>query len=49
MQPQVEQQAAGNDWIVLKAIEKPAINLLWLGTFVLTAGFLIAIYRRRKS
>ena len=49
IQLQVEQQAAGNDWIVLKAIEKPAINLLWLGTFVLTAGFLIAIYRRRKE
>lgn len=49
IQLQVEQQAAGKDWIVLKAIEKPAINLLWLGTFVLTAGFLIAIYRRRKE
>lgn len=49
IQLQVEQQAVGNDWIVLKAIEKPAINLLWLGTFVLTAGFLIAIYRRRME
>lgn len=49
IQLQVEQKPAGNDWIVLKAIEKPAINLLWLGTFVLTAGFLIAIYRRMKE
>lgn len=40
---QVDPQA---DFIVIKAIAKPFINLLWLGTFVLTAGFLISIYRR---
>ena len=34
------------DQIVIKAIKKPFINLLWLGTFILTAGFLMAIYRR---
>lgn len=34
------------DWIVFKAIKKPYINLLWLGTLILTAGFLISIYRR---
>ncbi|MEZ4684802.1 MAG: hypothetical protein R3B47_01635 [Bacteroidia bacterium] len=35
-----------NDFVVIKAIRKPWINLLWLGTFVLVAGFLLAIYRR---
>lgn len=35
-----------NDFIVFKAIRKPFINVLWLGTFVLVAGFLLAIYRR---
>jgi cytochrome c-type biogenesis protein CcmF len=35
-----------SDYIAFKAIKKPYINLLWLGTFVLTFGFLIAIYRR---
>lgn len=34
------------DVIVIKAIQKPLINLLWLGTFVLVAGFGISIYRR---
>lgn len=35
-----------NDFVVIKAIRKPWINVLWLGTFVLGAGFLLAIYRR---
>jgi cytochrome c-type biogenesis protein CcmF len=34
------------DWVVFKAISKPWINLLWLGTFILTLGFMIAIWRR---
>ncbi len=34
------------DYIILKAIEKPAINILWLGTLLLIIGFIIAIVRR---
>ncbi|MEO1653325.1 MAG: cytochrome C biogenesis protein, partial [Bacteroidota bacterium] len=34
------------DYIILKAVEKPLINLLWLGTLVLLLGFGVAIYRR---
>jgi cytochrome c-type biogenesis protein CcmF len=34
------------DWIILKAMEKPMINILWLGTLVLVAGFTIATVRR---
>jgi cytochrome c-type biogenesis protein CcmF len=37
------------DWVVLKALEKPMINVLWIGTFVLMAGFTIAIIRRYKE
>ena len=33
-------------WIVMKALEKPLINVLWIGTLVLILGFSIAIYRR---
>ncbi|MDH5367557.1 MAG: cytochrome c biogenesis protein CcsA [Cyclobacteriaceae bacterium] len=33
-------------WIVLKALEKPLINVLWMGTLVLMFGFSIAMYRR---
>ncbi len=35
-----------DDLIVIKAISKPFINLLWLGTFILTFGFLLSIFRR---
>ena len=34
------------DYIVLKAIEKPLINLLWIGTLLLMLGFSVATYRR---
>jgi cytochrome c-type biogenesis protein CcmF len=34
------------DYIILKAIEKPAINILWIGTLVLVIGLLMAIFRR---
>lgn len=34
------------EWIVIRALEKPFINVLWLGTLVLMAGFTIAGVRR---
>jgi cytochrome c-type biogenesis protein CcmF len=34
------------DYIVLKAIEKPGINMLWMGTALLIIGILIAATRR---
>lgn len=34
------------DWLVVQAIRKPFINLLWLGTILLGLGFGIAAYRR---
>jgi cytochrome c-type biogenesis protein CcmF len=34
------------DYIILKAIEKPLINILWLGTVILIIGFMMAMYRR---
>lgn len=43
---QVRQENPKADYVIIKAITKPMINLLWLGTFILTAGFLISIYRR---
>ncbi len=41
-----EQTNPFEDQVIIKAIQKPYINLLWLGTFILTAGFMISIYRR---
>jgi cytochrome c-type biogenesis protein CcmF len=37
------------DYVVLKAIEKPLINLLWIGTLVLSLGFIMAIIRRYRE
>jgi cytochrome c-type biogenesis protein CcmF len=34
------------DYIILKAIEKPFINILWIGTIMLMIGFGLAIRRR---
>lgn len=37
------------DWIVIKALEKPLINVLWLGTLVLMVGFSLAMVRRFRE
>jgi len=37
------------DWVVIKALEKPYINLLWIGTLVLMTGFGIAMTRRIRE
>jgi cytochrome c-type biogenesis protein CcmF len=37
------------DWVVLKALEKPFINVLWVGTLVLMAGFLVSLVRRYRE
>ncbi len=34
------------DWIIIEAVEKPWINILWSGTLLLVIGFGIAINRR---
>ncbi|MEM1136600.1 MAG: cytochrome c-type biogenesis CcmF C-terminal domain-containing protein [Bacteroidota bacterium] len=39
-------QTTQKDWVILKAIEKPFINVLWIGTLIMSMGFCIAIYRR---
>ena len=37
------------DFVVLKAIEKPFINLLWVGTFILVIGLILAAARRYRE
>ncbi|MTI33632.1 heme lyase CcmF/NrfE family subunit [Xanthovirga aplysinae] len=39
-------QTTQKDYIIVKAMEKPLINLLWLGTIILSIGFTMAIHRR---
>jgi cytochrome c-type biogenesis protein CcmF len=42
------------EWVLVVAEEKPFISVVWLGTFVLMAGFSVSIFRhwgreRRKG
>lgn len=34
------------DYVVMKAIVKPYINILWIGTIIMLTGFTVAIFRR---
>lgn len=34
------------DWVVVQALVKPFINLVWIGIILLSIGFFIAMYRR---
>ncbi|NME68305.1 cytochrome c biogenesis protein CcsA [Flammeovirga aprica] len=36
------------DWVIMKAVEKPFINLLWIGTILLTIGTIMSTVRRFK-
>lgn len=40
---------AENDWIIMKAIVFPHINILWLGCLIMVAGFLIGMRDKRKK
>jgi cytochrome c-type biogenesis protein CcmF len=37
------------DWVIIKAMEKPMINVLWLGTGVLMIGFSMSMVRRFRE
>ena len=37
------------DWVVIKALEKPYINIMWIGTIILMIGFTMAFLRRFKE
>lgn len=42
-------QTTQKDWIILKAVEKPWINILWIGTLVMLTGFGISTWRRYQE
>ena len=37
------------DWIIVEAIEKPFINLVWIGIILITLGFIFSIARRAQE
>ncbi len=42
-------KTTGKDYVILKVVEKPYINLLWAGFILVIFGFFVAIYRRMKE
>ncbi len=36
------------DYIIIKALEKPYINILWIGSVVMLLGFVMSIFRRNR-
>lgn len=45
----VAEEIQPDDFITIKALDKPLIIILWLGTFVMSAGFVVAIVRRLRE
>lgn len=41
-----KQPGAMNDYVIMKAILFPYINVLWIGTLVMIIGFLLSLYKR---
>jgi cytochrome c-type biogenesis protein CcmF len=37
------------DFIALKVIEKPLINILWFGVILMLAGMIVSLVRRAKE
>jgi cytochrome c-type biogenesis protein CcmF len=44
-----KQPAAENDYVVMKAIVFPHINILGIGTVIMTLGSILALFRRLKQ
>lgn len=42
-------QTRQKNWVVIKAMEKPFVNVLWIGTLVVMFGFAIALTRRFRE
>jgi len=45
----VRDKSMSNDWVILKSIVFPMINLVWLGMIVMALGFLISLIRRYRE
>lgn len=44
----LEDSGSSNDWIILKVLEFPYIQILWLGCILMTIGSLMSMVYRRK-
>jgi cytochrome c-type biogenesis protein CcmF len=46
---EVKESATFKDYIVMKALVFPFINVLWMGTLIMIVGFLMSIYQKVKA
>lgn len=37
------------DYVIMKAVEFPMINLVWIGTVIMAIGFALSVFRRAKE
>ncbi len=44
-----KEKSMDNDWVILKSIIFPMINLVWLGMTIMALGFLISLIRRYRE
>ncbi len=42
-------EAEDEEWVLLVAEKKPLVSVVWLGTFIIMAGFTVSIMRRWKE
>ncbi len=49
VQLQMVDRSSGKDFIIMKAVLFPYINVLWLGCFVMVVGFFIAMFQRNAE
>ena len=42
-------ETSQQDWVIIKAMEKPLINLLWMGSLLVCLGFAVATVRRVRE
>ncbi|TNE74077.1 hypothetical protein EP331_02415 [bacterium] len=45
----IEGEASEDEWVLLIAEKKPFVSIVWLGTFIIMAGFSVSIIRRWKE
>jgi cytochrome c-type biogenesis protein CcmF len=43
---EIKQPSAMNDYVIMKAILFPYINVLWIGTVIMIIGFGISLLKR---
>lgn len=41
-------QTTQKNWVIIEAVQKPFINLFWLGFFILLMGLFLALFKKNK-